>query len=56
MQLAVAVGTHTVALFGPTDPKKLLPPSDDKYTGIQSMTGQVADIQPEQILEKIWRG
>lgn len=56
MQLAVAVGTHTVALFGPTDPKKLLPPNDDKYTGIQSMTGQVADIQPEQILEKIWRG
>lgn len=56
MQLAVAVGTYTVALFGPTDPKKLLPPNNDKYIGIQSITGQVADIQPEQILEKIWRG
>lgn len=55
MQLAVAVGTYAVALFGPTEARKLLPPDQDRYIGIQSPTGKIADIKPETILQKIWR-
>jgi ADP-heptose:LPS heptosyltransferase len=29
MHIAVAVGTPVVAIFGPTDPKRKYPPSDD---------------------------
>jgi ADP-heptose:LPS heptosyltransferase len=56
MHLAVAVGTYTVALFGPTEAKKLLPPQSDRVYGIQSPTGLIADIQPETVIEQIWRG
>lgn len=55
MHLAVAVGTPTIALFGPTDAKKLLPHSE-KYIAIQSPTSAIADIKPETVLEQIWRG
>jgi ADP-heptose:LPS heptosyltransferase len=53
MHLAVAIQTYTVALFGPTDPAKLLP-STDKCIGIQSPTGKMADIDPAQVLKAIW--
>ncbi|MGK7872092.1 MAG: glycosyltransferase family 9 protein [Xenococcaceae cyanobacterium] len=56
MHLSVAVGTYTIALFGPTEGKKLLPPNSDRYIGIQSPTPLIADIQPETVLEQIWRG
>jgi ADP-heptose:LPS heptosyltransferase len=55
MHLAVAVGTYTIALFGPTEAKKLLPNSE-RYIGLQSPTGAIADIKPEAVLEQIWRG
>lgn len=55
MHLSVAVGTPTIALFGPTEAKKLLPESE-KYIGIQSPTNAIADIKPETVLEQIWRG
>ncbi|HEY9875697.1 MAG TPA: glycosyltransferase family 9 protein [Candidatus Obscuribacterales bacterium] len=55
MHLAVAVGTYVIALFGPTQAKKLLPPSD-RCIGLQSPTGAIADIPPADVLEKIWRG
>lgn len=55
MHLAVGVKTPTIALFGPTNPKKLLP-SSDKYIGIKSPTGKMADISPETVLEKILGG
>lgn len=55
MHLAVAVGTYTIALFGPTEAKKLLPDSD-RYISLQSPTGSIADIKPETVLEQIWRG
>jgi ADP-heptose:LPS heptosyltransferase len=54
MHLAVAVGTYTIALFGPTEANKLLPQSD-RYIGLQSPTGRIADIKPEAVLEQIWR-
>jgi ADP-heptose:LPS heptosyltransferase len=55
MHLAVAVGTYTIALFGPTDAKKLLP-NNGRSIAIQSRTGKIADIPPSDILEKIWNG
>jgi ADP-heptose:LPS heptosyltransferase len=53
MHLAVAVKTYTVALFGPTDPRKLLPESN-RFIGIKSLTGKMSDISPQTVLEKIW--
>ena len=55
MHLAVAVGTYTIALFGPTDPDKLLP-KNGRAIAVKSRTGKIADIPPSDILEKIWKG
>ncbi len=55
MQLAVAVQTYTIALFGLTDPKKLLP-SRDRFIPIKSPTGKMADIPPQVVLERVWGG
>lgn len=55
MHLSVAVGTYTIALFGPTEAKKLLPQSD-RSIGLQSPTHWIADIKPEAVLEQVWRG
>lgn len=55
MHLAVAVKTYTLALFGPTDPAKLLP-NDSRFVGIKSLTGNMADIIPNTVLEKVWGG
>ncbi len=55
MHLAVAVGTYTIALFGPTDPKKLLP-NNGRSIAIKSRTDKIGDIPPSDILEKIWQG
>ncbi|MEM9770836.1 MAG: glycosyltransferase family 9 protein [Cyanobacteria bacterium P01_D01_bin.73] len=52
MHVSVAVGTYTIALFGPTDPAKLLPPSD-KFIGLKSSSGKMGDIEPKVILEKL---
>lgn len=56
MHLSVAVGTYTIALFGPTEGAKLLPPNQNRYIAIQSPTGDIAAIKAEQILEQVWRG
>ena len=55
MQLAVAVGTYTIALFGPSDPQKLLP-NNGRSIAIKSRTGKIADIPPSDVLERIWKG
>ncbi len=55
MHISVAVGTPTIALFGPTQSSKLLPSDQDRYIGIQSPNGIIGDIQPENILKEIWR-
>lgn len=54
MQLSVAVGTYTIALFGPTQGKKLLPPKLDRFIGLQSLSDKIADIPTDKILEQIW--
>ena len=55
MHLAVAVGTYTIALFGPTNPEKLLPKSD-RVIAVKSSTGKMSDISPQDVLNKIWGG
>ena len=55
MHLAVAVKTYMLALFGPTDPKTLLP-EDKRFVGIKSLTGKMEDISPQVVLEKVWNG
>lgn len=55
MHLGVAVQTYLVALFGPTDPAKLLP-ADTRFMGIKSPTGEIAGIPPAQILAQVMRG
>ncbi len=56
MQLAVAVGTYAIVLFGSSEIEKLLPPNQTRFIGIQAPTQNIADIQPEMILEQVWRG
>jgi ADP-heptose:LPS heptosyltransferase len=55
MHLAVAVGTYTIALFGPSDPAKLLP-NNGRAIAVKSRTGKLADIPPSDVLERIWKG
>ena len=55
MQLAVAVGTYTIALFGPTKVKDWLPPNSDRFIGIESLSDEIADIPTDKILEQIWK-
>ncbi|NJN85594.1 MAG: glycosyltransferase family 9 protein [Leptolyngbyaceae cyanobacterium SL_7_1] len=53
MHLAVALKVYTLALFGPTNPDRLLPKSE-KFLGIKSPTGKMADIPPQTVLAKVW--
>jgi len=55
MHLAVAVQTYTIALFGPTEPQKLLP-SSDRFIAIKSPTTKMADISPQAVLDRVWGG
>ncbi|MDB9312577.1 glycosyltransferase family 9 protein [Spirulina sp. CS-785/01] len=55
MHLAIAVGTYTIALFGPTDSSKLIPPDNDKCVAVQSRSKSIADIAPMTVIEKIWQ-
>jgi ADP-heptose:LPS heptosyltransferase len=55
MHLSVAVQTYTIALFGSTEPAKLLPKSD-KFLAIKSPTDRIADISPNTVLQKVWGG
>jgi ADP-heptose:LPS heptosyltransferase len=55
MYLAIAVQTYTIALFGATDPKKLIPPSD-RFIAIKSPTSKLSDIAPQTVLERVWSG
>lgn len=55
MQLAVALKVFTLALFGKTTPETRLPKSD-RFLGLQSSTGNLADLSPETVLAKVWGG
>ncbi|MBW4421848.1 MAG: glycosyltransferase family 9 protein [Myxacorys californica WJT36-NPBG1] len=53
MHLAIAAQTFTLALFGATDPDKLLPKSE-RVSSIKSPTGAIADITPTMVLDRVW--
>ncbi len=55
MHIGVAVGTPLVALFGPTDPAKLLPP-DPRFRAVKAATGNMADIPVSAVIEAACRG
>lgn len=55
LHLCVAVGTYTIALFGAADAKKWLPPNSERYLSLQAPTKSIADIQPDSVLQQIWR-
>ncbi len=52
MHLGVAVGTAIVALFGPTESKKLLP-QNGKFKAVQSPTKSIGDIEPQAVIDCI---
>jgi ADP-heptose:LPS heptosyltransferase len=56
MQLSVAVDTHTIALLNATDVNKYLASSNKNCLAITSPSGNIADIKPEIVLEKMWQG
>ena len=59
MQLSAALKVFTLALFGKNSPDEMLPPvsgEETRFLGITSGTGQVADIKPEAVLQKVWGG
>jgi ADP-heptose:LPS heptosyltransferase len=54
MHLAIALQVYTLALFGSSSSQLL--PQSDKFIAIQSPTGSIVDIEPTQILQKVWGG
>jgi ADP-heptose:LPS heptosyltransferase len=53
MHLAVATQTPLVALFGPTDPTKLLP-SSGPFRVVRANDGKIESITPDQVLKEIF--
>ncbi|MEM9155570.1 MAG: glycosyltransferase family 9 protein [Cyanobacteria bacterium P01_F01_bin.33] len=53
MHLAVATQTPLVALFGPTEPEKLLP-TDGPFRFVKSANGAIEAIAPETVLSTIF--
>jgi ADP-heptose:LPS heptosyltransferase len=53
MHLAIALKIPTIALFGPTQANKLVPPDAKEVIAIQSPKTAIADIVPENILDKL---
>lgn len=56
LQLGIAVGTYTIALFSDTKTNHKIPTNYDRCIAIQSPSNQLADISSSTILEKIWNG
>ncbi len=55
MHVGVATETPLVALFGPTDPAKLLPADSKRAKYVKAPNSQaIAAISPTEILAKIW--
>ncbi len=55
LALALAVDTNTIALCPSSFGKQITPPDQDNYTVIESSTDSVQDIQPDTVLEQLWR-
>ncbi|MCU0527447.1 MAG: glycosyltransferase family 9 protein [Elainella sp. Prado103] len=55
IHLAVALQVYTLVLLGENEPEAVLPPSD-KFVGLRANSGRLADLSPEQVLQKVWGG
>ena len=55
MQLAVASQTPVVALFGKTVPSERLP-AEGPFRSVQSRTGNLADIEPQAVIDAVFPG
>lgn len=55
MQLAIAVGTYTVAMLKAENAAKYLPTSTENCIAIQSSSGKIVDIEPETVLKQMWQ-
>lgn len=55
VQIAIAVNTYTIALFGSSDSRKRLPGENKNCLAIQSSSSKLADIKPETVLAKMWQ-
>ncbi|MEN9204798.1 MAG: glycosyltransferase family 9 protein [Thermostichales cyanobacterium BF4_bins_65] len=55
MHLAVATQTPLVALFGPTDPARLLP-KEGPYRYVKANGGAIETITPDQVIQTIFPG
>jgi ADP-heptose:LPS heptosyltransferase len=54
MHIGVGVGTNLLALFGPTDPEKLLPPNK-KFMWVKSDLGMpISEIAPHTVISKLF--
>lgn len=53
LQLAVALKVYTLGLFGSDNPTQLLPQSD-KFLGIPAPNGNLSDLAPTLVLQKVW--
>ncbi|BDA39200.1 glycosyltransferase family 9 protein [Candidatus Atelocyanobacterium thalassae] len=56
LQLSIAVGTYTIALFADTNPNQKIPTNHNRCITIESPSNKLADIHSSVILEKIWHG
>lgn len=63
VQLAVALQVFTLALLATAQPAKLLPAESNgaatgetRFLGIQSPTGNLVDIAPATVLQRVWGG
>ncbi len=55
VQLAIALQVYTLCLFDSGDPSHTMP-SSDKFLPIQANTGNLSDIPPQMVLQKVWGG
>lgn len=55
MHLAVALQVYTLVLSGQTSAANLLPEAD-KFLSVHAASGQLTEISPEQVLQKVWGG
>jgi len=51
--VAVAVGTRTFTIHGPTDPRVWTPPNDPRHAFVRSATERTEDVTAEQVIQGI---
>jgi len=55
MQLAIALKVYTLGLFGDEIPTQVMP-ATEKFLALTAPDGQLSNLAPEAVLQKIWGG